>query len=37
MSNLIFLRDKKGAVIGFEVNSGRVLHLLFLKTKPVSK
>ena len=37
MSNLNFLRDKKGAVTGFEVNAGRVLHLLYSKTKSTSK
>jgi hypothetical protein len=35
MSNLKFLRDKKGAITGFEVNAGRVLHLLYIKKKPV--
>ena len=37
MSNLKFLRDKKGAITGFEVNASRVLHLLYSKTKPASK
>jgi len=37
MSNLIFLRDKKGTITGFEVNAGRVLHLLYSKMKPASK
>lgn len=37
MSNLIFLRDKKGIVTGFEVNAGRVLHLLYSRIKPISK
>ena len=34
MSNLNFLRDKKGVITGFEVNAGRVLHLLYSKKKP---
>lgn len=33
MSHLHFLRNKKGEVDGFEVNSGRVQHLLFIKLK----
>ena len=33
MNNLKFLRDKKGAVIGFEVNAGRILHLHYSKIK----
>jgi len=37
MSNLKFVRDKKGIVTGFEVNTGRVLHLLYSKMKSVSK
>src|SRR5688572_3789041 len=37
MSNLKFLRDKKGVITGFEVNAGRVLHLPFTKIKAVSK
>jgi len=37
MNNLNFLRDKKGGITGFEVNSGRVLHLHFSKMKPASK
>ena len=37
MSNLKFLRDKKGVVTGFEVNSSRVLHLLYSKMKSISK
>ena len=37
MGNLKFLRDKKGTVTGFEVNAGRVLHLLYSKIKPASK
>ncbi len=37
MSNLKFLRDKKGVVTGFEVNSSRVLHLLYSKMKSASK
>ena len=35
MSNLKFVRDKKGVITGFEVNAGRVLHLLYTKKKPV--
>ena len=35
MSNLKFLHDKKGVITGFEVNAGRVLHLLYTKKKPV--
>ncbi|HET9744079.1 MAG TPA: serine hydrolase domain-containing protein [Chitinophagaceae bacterium] len=35
MSNLKFLRDNKGVITGFEVNAGRVLHLLYIKKKPV--
>jgi CubicO group peptidase (beta-lactamase class C family) len=31
MSNLIFHRDKKGQITGFEINNGRVLHLDFEK------
>ena len=31
MRNLIFQRDEEGEIIGFEVNSGRVLHLSFKK------
>ena len=37
MSNINFQRDKKGTVTGFEVNAGRVLHLLYSKMKPGSK
>jgi CubicO group peptidase (beta-lactamase class C family) len=37
MSNLKFLRDKKGVITGFEVNAGRVLHLLYSKKKVVVK
>lgn len=37
MNNLKFHRDKKGVVNRFEVNSGRVLHLLFSKIKSASK
>ena len=37
MSNLRFLRDKKGVITGFEVNGGRVLHLLYTKKKSNSK
>jgi len=37
MSNIKFLRDKKGVITGFEVNAGRVLHLLYTKIKSVSK
>ena len=37
MSNLKFLRDKKGVITGFEVNAGRVLHLPYTKIKSVSK
>lgn len=37
MSNLKFLRDKKGIITGFEVNAGRVLHLLYARIKSVSK
>lgn len=37
MSNLKFIRDKKGVISGFEVNGGRVLHLFYGKTKPASK
>ncbi len=37
MTNLKFLRDKKGTVTGFEVNSSRVLHLLYSKMKSASK
>jgi CubicO group peptidase (beta-lactamase class C family) len=37
MTNLKFLRDKKGVVTGFEVNAGRVLHLLYSKMKSGSK
>jgi len=35
MSNLKFIRDKKGVITGFEVNAGRVLHLLYSKKRPV--
>ena len=31
MSNLLFMRNKNGEIIGFEVNSDRVLHLKFKK------
>jgi CubicO group peptidase (beta-lactamase class C family) len=31
MSNLIFHRDRNGKITGFEINSGRVLHLYFEK------
>lgn len=31
MENLIFQRDSRGKITGFEVNSGRVLHLFFRK------
>ena len=37
MNNLKFLRDKKGVITGFEVNAGRVLHLLYSKIKSTSK
>ena len=37
MNNIKFLRDKKGIITRFEVNAGRVLHLLYAKTKQVSK
>jgi hypothetical protein len=37
MSNLKFIRDKKGVITGFEVNAGRVLHLFYNKIKPASK
>ncbi|HJS55641.1 MAG TPA: hypothetical protein VJ765_13900, partial [Chitinophagaceae bacterium] len=37
MSNLKFLRDKKGVITGFVVNAGRVLHLPYTKIKSVSK
>ena len=33
MSNLKFLRDKKGVITGFEVNAGRILHLLYTRKK----
>ncbi len=33
MDHIRFLRNKKGIVTGFEVNSGRVQHLLFRKIK----
>lgn len=33
MDNIIFARDAKGAIFGFEVNSGGVLHLKFRKIK----
>jgi len=33
MSNIRFLRDSKGKVVAFEVNSGRVLHLRYDKVK----
>lgn len=33
MNHLVILRDKKGAVTGFEVNSGRIMHLKFNKIK----
>jgi len=32
MDNLVMLRDKKGRITGFEVNSGRIRHVLFKKT-----
>ena len=35
MNNLKFVRDKKGMITGFEVNAGRVLHLLYTRKKPV--
>ena len=35
MSNLKFHRDKKGMITGFEVNAGRVLHLLYPKVKSI--
>lgn len=31
MNHIVFLRDKQKKVIGFEINSGRVLHLRFDK------
>jgi CubicO group peptidase (beta-lactamase class C family) len=34
MSNLKFIRDKKGVITGFEVNGGRILHLVYAKKKP---
>ena len=37
MNNLNFLRDKKGVITGFEVNAGRVLHLLYSKIKSTTK
>jgi hypothetical protein len=37
MNNLKFIRDKKGVITGFEVNAGRVLHLLYSKMKSTSK
>jgi len=33
MGHLVMLRDKKGQITGFEVNSGRVEHLKFNKVK----
>ena len=33
MSNIRFLRDSKGKVVAFEVNSGRVIHLRYDKVK----
>jgi hypothetical protein len=33
MNNLVILRGKKGKIQGFEVNSGRIRHLLFKKVK----
>ena len=36
MSNIIFKRDLKGEILGFEVNCDRVLHLKFQK-QPTSK
>ena len=33
MDHLVMLRDKKGQITGFEVNSGRVEHLKFNKVK----
>jgi len=33
MNHLVISRNKKNEVTGFEVNSGRVLHLKFVKTK----
>jgi CubicO group peptidase (beta-lactamase class C family) len=33
MSNLKFVRDKKGVITGFEVNAGRVLHLYYARKK----
>jgi len=32
MSNIIFQRDHNNKILGFEINSGRVLHLYFRKT-----
>lgn len=37
MSNLRFLRDKKGSITGFEVNAGRILHLNYHKIQSTSK
>jgi len=37
MNNIIFLRDKKGVITGFEVNAGRVFHLLYSKMKQATK
>ena len=31
MSNLKFIRDKKGVISGFEVNAGRILHLIYTR------
>ncbi|MEX2231153.1 MAG: hypothetical protein WD824_03260 [Cyclobacteriaceae bacterium] len=31
MENLLFNRDERGRINGFEINSGRVLHLKFRK------
>ncbi len=33
MGHLLMLRDKKGAITGFEINSGRVEHVRFDKIK----
>ncbi|TBW30011.1 serine hydrolase [Gramella sp. KN1008] len=32
MQNIIFDRNEEGKIVGFEINSGRVLHLYFKKT-----
>jgi hypothetical protein len=36
MDHLMMLRDKKGDITGFEVNSGRVDHIRFDKIKPLN-